>query len=49
MRLEELRVYQLSMNIAEEIWDITNNWDYFTKDTIGKQLVKSRRFNSCKS
>jgi four helix bundle protein len=41
MRLEELRVYQLSMNIAEEIWDITNNWDYFTKDTIGKQLVRS--------
>jgi len=41
MKLEELRVYQLSMNLAEEIWEIVINWDYFTKATIGKQLVKA--------
>jgi four helix bundle protein len=41
MKLEELQVYQLSMTIAEEIWDIVYKWDYFTKDTIGKQLVKA--------
>ncbi|HET56310.1 MAG TPA: four helix bundle protein [Ignavibacteria bacterium] len=41
MRLEELQVYQLSMNIAEQIWNIVIKWDYFLKDTIGKQLVKS--------
>ena len=41
MRLEELQVYQLAMNIAEEIWNIVIRWDYFAKDTIGKQLVKA--------
>jgi four helix bundle protein len=41
MRLEELRVYQLSMSMADEIWNITNKWDYFSKDTVGKQLVRA--------
>lgn len=36
MKLEELRVYQLSMNLAEEVWAIVINWDNFAKDTIGK-------------
>ena len=41
MKLEELRVYQLSMDLGEEVWKLVNNWDYFAKDTLGKQLVKS--------
>jgi len=41
MQLEELRVYSLSMEIAEDIWLIVREWDYFTKDTIGKQLVRA--------
>ncbi len=41
MKLEELRVYELSMDIAEKIWTIVNKWSYFEKDTIGKQLVRA--------
>lgn len=41
MQLEELRVYQLSMSIADEIWNIVLTWDYFAKETIGKQLVRA--------
>lgn len=41
MKLEELQVYQLSMNIAEKIWDIVVKWDYFAKDTVGKQLIRA--------
>ena len=41
MKLDELNVYQLSMFMAEEIWDIVMKWDYFTKDAIGKQLIRS--------
>ena len=41
MKLEELRVYSLSMEIAENIWLIVKEWDYFTKDTVGKQLVRA--------
>lgn len=41
MKLDELQVYQLSMSIAEDVWDIVIKWDSFSKETIGKQLVKS--------
>ena len=41
MKLEELQVYQLAIEIAEKIWNIVMNWNYFEKDTIGKQLVKA--------
>jgi len=41
MKLEELNVYKQSMEIAERIWSIVIDWDFFAKDTIGKQLVKA--------
>jgi len=41
MKLEELNVYQLSMEIGEKIWSIVIKWDYFSNDTIGRQLVKA--------
>ena len=41
MKLEELQVYSLSMDMAERIWTIVIEWDYFVKDTIGKQLVRA--------
>jgi len=41
MKLEELNVYRLSMEMAERIWEIVVKWDYFTKDTMGKQLVRA--------
>ena len=41
MKLEELQVYQLSMDIGEKIWIIVNKWDFFAKDTIGKQLIRA--------
>ena len=41
MKLEELQVYQLSMGLGEKVWKIIEGWDYFTKDTIGKQLIRA--------
>jgi four helix bundle protein len=41
MKLEELKVYQLSMSVSERIWDIVIKWDYFLKDVIGKQLIRA--------
>jgi four helix bundle protein len=38
---EKLDVYKLSEQLSDVIWDIVIEWDYFVKDTIGKQLVKS--------
>jgi hypothetical protein len=31
MKLEELRVYQLSMNLSEKVWQIVTNWDFLQK------------------
>jgi len=41
MKLEELNVYKLSMEIGEKVWDIVITWDYFAKDTMGKQLIRA--------
>ena len=41
MKLEEFRVYQMAMDIGEEVWSIVEKWDYFAKDTIGKQFVRA--------
>ena len=37
---ENLRVYQLAEQMADEIWDIASVWNTFAKDTIGKQVVR---------
>jgi len=41
MNIFDLKVYNLSMEIGEKVWEIVNRWDYFGKDTIGKQLVRA--------
>ena len=38
---ENLRVYQLAEEIADITWDIVSAWDYFAKDTLGKQFVRA--------
>lgn len=41
MALEELRVYNSAMEIGEDVWKLFEAWNYFQKDTIGKQLIKA--------
>lgn len=38
---ERLRVYRLAEKFADEIWSAVVKWDYFAKDTVGKQLVRA--------
>jgi four helix bundle protein len=38
---KELEVYQLAEKLSDEIWSIVVIWDFFAKDTIGKQLVRA--------
>ncbi len=38
---ENLRIYQLAEQIADQIWTIVDSWNYFAKDTVGKQIVRS--------
>ena len=41
MNVEDLKVYQMAMAPGEKVWGIVIQWNYFAKDTIGKQLVRS--------
>ena len=41
MKLEDLEIYRLSMEFGEKIWDIVEQWDHFSKGTIGKQLIRA--------
>ena len=39
--LDDFQVYQLAMDLGEDVCSIKLKWDYFCKDTIGKQLVRA--------
>lgn len=39
--LDDFKVYNLAMRLADDIWKVVDKWSYFEKDTIGKQLVRS--------
>ncbi|MEN8116182.1 MAG: four helix bundle protein [Bacteroidota bacterium] len=41
MKLENLVVYQLAMEIGDEIYFLVEKWDNFHKWTTGKQLVEA--------
>ena len=36
-----LHIYKLSEKLADEIWNIVLQWDFFTRNTVGIQLVKA--------
>ena len=38
---EKLEIYQLAEKLADEIWFIAEKWQYFEKDTVGKQIVRA--------
>jgi four helix bundle protein len=39
--LEEFKTYNRAMVLGEVVWDMVIKWNYFEKDTIGKQLVRA--------
>ena len=36
---ENLRVYQLAEQLADEIWTVVASWNKFSSDTVGRQIV----------
>jgi len=41
MDIENLKVYQLAMLLAEKVWAIVVKWDAFAKYSIGKQFTEA--------
>lgn len=39
--LDDFKAHQLAMAFGERVWAIVDAWNYFQKDTIGKQFVRA--------
>ncbi len=40
LSLEKLQIYRQAMDMGETIWKLAGDWNFFAKDTVGKQLVR---------
>jgi four helix bundle protein len=38
---ESLRIYKTANELGKTIWDMVSKWNWFEKDTLGKQIVRS--------
>ena len=41
MKLEDLEIYQLSMEVGDEIWYSVSEWENLAKFSIGQQIIRS--------
>jgi len=39
--LEDLEIYQISMQLSDIVWNEVSKWNYFEKDTLGKQWIRA--------
>lgn len=40
-RFQDLKVYQLLEQLADEVWKIVHTWKLLEQDTVGKQIIRS--------
>ena len=38
---ENLEIYKLAEQLADEVWKVVSSWNGLARDTVGKQLVRS--------
>jgi four helix bundle protein len=38
---ENLRVYQLSEVLADDVWDVVLRWNHLAQNTVGTQLIRA--------
>lgn len=41
LKLNDIEAYKIAFKLSNQVWDIVLKWDYFAKDAVGKQFVKS--------
>lgn len=41
LELKDISAYRIASDLSSYVWDIVTKWNYFAKDTIGKQLVRA--------
>ena len=41
LTLNNINAYKISFSLSNYVWDIVSKWDYFPRDTIGKQFTRA--------
>lgn len=41
LKVEDLEIYRMAEELSDKIWEICIKLDYFARDTVGRQLVRS--------
>ena len=41
LRLEDLEVYKVALEIGDLVWMIVDKWSFFEKDTLEKQFTRA--------
>jgi len=41
LQLNDIECYKIAFNLSNYVWNIVVIWDYFSKDTVGKQFVRA--------
>ena len=41
LEVQEISAYKRSYSISNFVWNIVEKWEYFERDTVGKQLVRA--------
>lgn len=41
LQLNDIGAYKISFNLSNYVWNIVIEWNYFTKDTVGKQWARA--------
>ncbi|MDP2174766.1 MAG: four helix bundle protein [Bacteroidota bacterium] len=41
LKISQIEAYNISKDLSNFTWDIVLKWDYFARDTVGKQFVRA--------
>ncbi|NQU78097.1 four helix bundle protein [Candidatus Falkowbacteria bacterium] len=46
LKLNDIGAYKIAFNLSNYVWNVVVKWDFFAKDTVGKQWVRAVDSNS---
>ena len=41
LKLNDITAYKIAFKLSNHVWDIVIKWDYFDKNTVGKQFARA--------
>lgn len=41
LKLSDIEAYREAFYLSNYVWSVVKNWDYFSKKTVGEQLVRA--------